>query len=90
MMATTLAMKSPYPDKNVVKTDAEARIFHGQIANAKNSTMNCPRGMLIYLGRSMLLSDPNGIMFAAMFVPKIDTSHVNADRKTANRVLADQ
>ena len=46
--------------------------------------------MLIYLGKSILLSDPNGIMFAAMLVPRIDTSHVNAERNTANLVLADQ
>ena len=46
--------------------------------------------MVIYLGNNMLLSEPNGIMFAAIFVPRIDTIHTKADRKTANRVLADQ
>ena len=83
-------MKSPYPDRNVVKTDAEARIFQGQIAKARNSTINCPRGILMYRGNNMLLSDPKGIIFAAMFVPNIDTIHVNADRNTANRVVPDQ
>lgn len=38
----------------------------------------------------MLLSEPNGIMFAAMFVPRIDTIQTKAERNTANRVLADQ
>lgn len=38
----------------------------------------------------MLLSDPNGIMLAAMFVPRIDTIQQNASRKTAKRVLPDQ
>jgi len=90
MIATTLAMKSPYPERNVVKTEAEARIFQGQIAKARNSTMYCPRGMVIYFGNSILLSAPNGIMFAAMFVPRIETIQVNAERKTAKRVLADQ
>jgi len=88
-MATTLAMKRPYPERKVVKTEADDRIFHGQMANARNSTMYCPRGMVIYLGNSMLLSEPNGIMFAAIFVPRIDTIQTKADRNTANRVLAD-
>jgi hypothetical protein len=90
MMATTLAMKRPYPERKVVKTEAELRIFHGHIANAKNSTMYCPRGIVRYLGSSILLSEPNGIMLAAMFVPRIDTIQTNAERKTAKRVLADQ
>lgn len=38
----------------------------------------------------MELSDPKGIIFAAMLVPKIETIQVNAERKTANRVLEDQ
>lgn len=38
----------------------------------------------------MVLSAPNGIMFAAMFVPRIDTIQQNAKRKTAKRVLPDQ
>lgn len=83
-------MKRPYPERKVVKTEADARIFHGQIANARNSTRNCPRGIVKYLGSSRVLSDPKGIMLAAMFVPRIDTIHVNAERKIAKRVLADQ
>ena len=83
-------MKSPYPERKVVNTEAEARIFQGQIANARNSTIYCPRGIVIYLGSNMLESDPNGIMFAAMLVPRIDTIQVKADRKMAKRVLADQ
>jgi hypothetical protein len=47
MMATTLAMKRPYPERKVVKTEAELRIFQGQIAKARNSTRYCPRGMVI-------------------------------------------
>ena len=73
-----------------MKTEAEDRIFQGQIANARNSTMYCQRGIVMYLGNNMLLSEPNGIMLAAMFVPRIDTIQTNAERKTANRVLADQ
>lgn len=38
----------------------------------------------------MLLSDPNGIMLAAMLVPRIETIQQNASRKIANRVLPDQ
>jgi hypothetical protein len=38
----------------------------------------------------MELSDPNGIILAAIFVPRIETIQQNAERKTANRVLADQ
>jgi hypothetical protein len=83
-------MKSPYPDRKVVKTEAEDRIFQGQMANARNSTIYCPRGIVIYLGNSMLLSDPNGIILAAIFVPRMDTIQTKADRKTANRVPADQ
>lgn len=90
IIATTLAIKRPYPERKVVKTEADARIFHGQIANARNSTRNCPRGMVKYRGNSNVLSDPKGIMLAAMFVPRIDTIHVNADRKIANLVEADQ
>jgi hypothetical protein len=83
-------MKRPYPERNVVNTDAEAKIFQGQIAKARNSTMYWPRGIFIYFGNSILLSEPKGIIFAAIFVPRIDTIHVNADKNTANRVLADQ
>jgi hypothetical protein len=83
-------MKIPYPERKVVNTEAELRIFHGQIANAKNSTMYCPRGMVIKRGNNILLSEPKGIMFAAMLVPRIDTIQQNARRKTANRVLPDQ
>lgn len=35
----------------------------------------------------MLESDPKGIIFAAMFVPRIDTIHVKADKNTANLTL---
>jgi hypothetical protein len=87
MIATTLAMNSPYPERKVVNTDAELRIFQGQIANARNSTKYCPLGIVIYRGTSKLLSDPNGIMFAAILVPRIDTIQVKAERKTAKRVL---
>lgn len=90
MMATTLAMKSPYPERNVVNTVAELRIFHGQIAKARNSTINCPRGMVMYRGSNMLASEPKGIMLAAMFVPSIDTIQQNASRKIPNRVVPDQ
>jgi hypothetical protein len=83
-------MKSPYPDRKVVNTEAEARIFQGQMANAKTSTIYCPRGIFTYRGSSILQSAPNGIMFAAMLVPRIDTIQVNAERKTANRVPPDQ
>lgn len=38
----------------------------------------------------MLLSAPKGIMFAAMFVPRIDTIQQKAQRNTAVRVPADQ
>ncbi len=38
MTATTLAMNRPYPARNVVNTLAEARIFQGQMAKARNST----------------------------------------------------
>jgi nucleoside permease NupC len=38
----------------------------------------------------MLLSDPKGIMFAAILVPRMDTIQQNASRKTANRVDPDQ
>jgi len=31
MIATTEAMKRPYPARKVVKTEAEARIFHGTV-----------------------------------------------------------
>ena len=90
MIATTLAINRPYPERKVVKTEADERIFQGQIAKAKNSTMYCPRGMVIYRGNSMLESDPNGIIFAAIFVPKIDTIQQKANRKTANLVVPDQ
>lgn len=73
-----------------MNTEAELRIFQGQIANARNSTMYCPQGMVRYHGNNMVLSDPNGIMFAAMLVPRIDTIQVEAERKTAKRVLSDQ
>lgn len=89
-MATTLAMNTPYPERNVVKTEAELRIFHGQMANARNSTMYWPRGIVMYLGNSILLSEPKGIMLAAMFVPRIDTIQTKAERNTAKRVLPDQ
>lgn len=89
-MATPLDVKMPYPDRNLVKTDADARIFQRQIANERNSTRNWARGIVRYRGSSMLPSEPNGIMLAAMFVPKIDTIHEKAERKTAKRVLGDQ
>ena len=38
----------------------------------------------------MELSDPNGIMLAAMFVPRIETIQQKAERKTAKRVVPDQ
>jgi hypothetical protein len=90
MIATTLAINSPYPERNVVKTEAEERIFQGQMAKAKNSTMYCPRGIVMYRGRSMLLSDPNGIILAAILVPRIETIQQKANKKTANLVLPDQ
>lgn len=90
IIATTLAMKMPYPERKVVKTLAEARIFHGQMAKARNSTTNCPRGMVKKRGNNRVLSEPNGIMLAAMFVPRMETIQENAARKTAKRVLADQ
>lgn len=89
-MAATLAMKIPYPDKNVVKTLALAKIFHGQIANARNSTMYWPRGILMYLGNSSELSAPKGIMFAAMLVPKMDMDQHAAAKKTAKRLAGVQ
>ena len=61
MIATTLAMKSPYPERKVVKTDAELRIFHGQIAKARNSTRYCPRGMVMKRGNRPEESEPKGI-----------------------------
>jgi hypothetical protein len=90
IIATTLAINRPYPDRKVVKTEAEDRIFHGQMANARNSTIYCPLGIVMYRGNNMLLSEPNGIMFAAIFVPRIDTIQTKAERKTANHVPADQ
>jgi hypothetical protein len=41
-------------------------------------------------GNNMLESEPKGIMFAAMLVPRILRVHADAARKTANRVLPDQ
>ena len=82
IIATTLAIKRPYPERKVVKTEADARIFHGQIAKARNSTRNCPLGIVKYRGSNMLLSDPKGIILAAMFVPRIETIHVKAEKKT--------
>lgn len=38
----------------------------------------------------MLLSDPKGIILAAILVPRIDTAQQKASRKTANRVVPDQ
>jgi nucleoside permease NupC len=38
----------------------------------------------------MLLSDPNGIILAAMLVPRRDTIQQKASRKIANRVVPDQ
>lgn len=69
-----------------MKTLAEARIFQGQMANARNSTMNWPRGIVKYLGKSNVRSEPKGIMFAAMFVPRMLNIQQNAQRKI--RVLA--
>ena len=90
MTATTLAMKRPYPARNVVKTAAEARIFQGQMAKAKNSTRYCPRGMVRYLGNRSVTSLPNGIMFAAMLVPRMLNIQQSAARKMAARVPASQ
>jgi hypothetical protein len=69
-----------------VNVDAEARIFQGQIANARNSIINWPLGMVMYRGASIALSEPNGIMFAAMLVPRNEIIQQNAERKTAKRV----
>jgi hypothetical protein len=85
MIATTEAMKRPYPDKKVVNTAALAMIFQGQIAKARNSTRSWPRGMVIYLGKSIEQSEPKGIMFAAILVPKMETVQQAAHRKQANR-----
>lgn len=53
-----------------MKVVALAKIFHGQMANPRHSTRNCPLGMVRYLGNSIDASEPNGIMLAAMFVPE--------------------
>lgn len=90
MIATTDAMNSPYPAKNVVNTVADVRIFQGQMANARHSTMNWPRGIVMYRGNIIVESDPNGIMFAAMLVPKILTAHAPAAKKTPVRAPAVQ
>lgn len=89
-MATTEAMNNPYPARKVVKTVAEARIFHGHMANARHSTKNCPRGIVMYLGNNIVESDPKGIILAATFVPKIETDQAPAAKKTAVRVPASQ
>lgn len=90
IIATTEAMNSPYPLKKVVKVDALVKIFHGQIAKARHSTNSWPRGIVRYLGKSMVLSEPNGIMLAAILVPRMDTDQHAAAKKTAVRVPADQ
>ena len=38
----------------------------------------------------MVLSEPKGIMFAAMLVPRMETVQLVAARKTAKRVDEDQ
>jgi len=40
LTATAEARNKPYPAKNVVKTEAEARIFHGQIAKPRQAIKN--------------------------------------------------
>ena len=62
---------------------ALAKIFHGQMANARHSTRSCPLGIVMYLGASIDASLPNGIMFAETFVAKMEILHAAAQRKTA-------
>ena len=90
MIATTDAMKSPYPAKKVVNTAADDKIFQGQIANPRHSTRNCPRGIVRYLGHNIVESDPNGIIFAAILVPRMEIAQPPAARNTAVLVPADQ
>jgi hypothetical protein len=90
MIATTDAMNRPYPARKVVNTEADARIFHGQIAKPSSSTRNWPRGMVRYLGKSSVESEPKGIMFAATFVPRMLRDQPKATRRQAKRVEGDQ
>ena len=73
-----------------MKTDALVKIFHGQMANARHSTMNWPLGIVMYLGNSIVESEPNGIMLAAILVPSSETDQPAAAKKMAVRVPADQ
>lgn len=62
-----MAREHLQPDKKVVKTDAEVKIFQGQIAKPSSCTRNCPLGMVMYFGKSIVLSEPKGIMLAAIY-----------------------
>ena len=64
-----------------MNTLADARIFQGQIAKARNSTRNWPRGIVKNLGKRSVTSDPNGIRLAAMLVPRILNIQKNAQKK---------
>lgn len=78
-------MNRPYPDRKVSKTPADAWIFHGQMAKARNSTTNCPRGIVKYFGKRSVESLPKGIMLAAMLVPRMENIQQKAQRKMSVR-----
>ena len=76
-----------YPPKKLVNVVAEYKIFQGHTAHANVRPRNWPRVMLMYRGRSILLSAPKGILFAAMSVPNTSKAQKVAQTKMAKRTL---